>query len=544
MLNSILANVIAGLGLLFSGLRLIDANLRQATGRKLRSTIGRLTATRWLAAAVGLVTGALLQSSSGIVFILVSLVSSGLTSVRAVLPVVTWANVGCSVLIFVAVLDLRLGILYLIGVAGAAFAFDRSHRSHWLGALFGVGMLFYGIELMKAGAQPLKDLPWFANALSGNDESWILAFAGGVGFSFVTQSSTAVSILAIGLAETGLLSIYPAMMAIYGANIGSTVARMVVSSGLKGSVRQLTAYQDAIKFTGVAICVPLLYLEVFAGIPLVHALASSMATRIDHQLAIVFLTFNLIPAAAFTALQSPVLRLLERWLPAEAHEDLSKPEFLYDEALNEPATALDLIAREQLRLTRRLTAYLQAMRTPRGSPERERAQRVHAPFATLTSRIEQFEHELMNRQLGPAETERLTKLQSRLSLTVYLEDSLRVLASATESVVPTTRVGEVVSSFVEALDFVLLTLIEAVESPDAESVDLLLQITGDRGELMERIRQECLTDQQAISASDRAVLLQATSIFERVIWMTQRLGRLVDEQRGEERSGGRVMVTT
>ena len=59
----------------------------------------------------------------------------------------TWANVGCCALVFASVLDLRFAILYLIGLAGAAFAFDRSHRSHALGAVFGVGMLFYGIEL-------------------------------------------------------------------------------------------------------------------------------------------------------------------------------------------------------------------------------------------------------------------------------------------------------------------------------------------------------------------------------------------------------------
>ena len=144
MLNSILANIIAGLGLIFSGLRMVDANLRQATGRRLRTTIGRLTENAWISAAVGIATGALVQSTSGIAFILVSLVTSGLTTVRAVLPIITWANVGCSALIFVAILDLRFVILYLIGLAGAAFAFDRSHKNHALGALFGVGMLFYG----------------------------------------------------------------------------------------------------------------------------------------------------------------------------------------------------------------------------------------------------------------------------------------------------------------------------------------------------------------------------------------------------------------
>src|SRR5262245_61653264 len=98
MLNSILANVIAGLGLFFSGLRIVDANLRQATGRQLRAIIARLTQRPAVAAVIGMLAGALVQSSSGIVFILVSLVSSGLTTVRRALPIVTWANVGCCAL--------------------------------------------------------------------------------------------------------------------------------------------------------------------------------------------------------------------------------------------------------------------------------------------------------------------------------------------------------------------------------------------------------------------------------------------------------------
>src|SRR5215475_13456796 len=168
MLNSILANLIAGLGLFFSGLRMIDGNLRQATGRRLRTAVGRITQNRWLSGIVGVLTGALLQSTSGIVFILVSLVASGLTTVRRALPIVTWANVGCCALLFAAVLDMRHGILYVLGFAGAAFAFDRTHKNVFLGAAFGVGMLFYGIQLMESGIEPLKQLPWFSELLIGN----------------------------------------------------------------------------------------------------------------------------------------------------------------------------------------------------------------------------------------------------------------------------------------------------------------------------------------------------------------------------------------
>src|SRR5262249_27217177 len=205
----------------------------------------------------------------GVVFILVSLVTSGLTTVRQALPVLTWANVGCSALIFATVLDLRVAILYLIGLAGAAFAFDRSHRSHALGAVFGIGMLFYGIELMKSGADPIKQYPWLTQGLNGDHRSYLVALVAGAVFSFVTQSSVAVSILAIGLAQTDLLGPFQTMMTIYGANVGSTFARRVLSSTLKGSVRQLTAYQDLFKLVGAILFVSLLYTESLGKVPLV-----------------------------------------------------------------------------------------------------------------------------------------------------------------------------------------------------------------------------------------------------------------------------------
>src|SRR5262249_1844416 len=220
---------------------MVDASLRESTGRQLRLVVRRLTTHPAVAALVGVITGALVQSSSGIVFILVSLVTSGLATVRQVLPILTWANVGCSSLVFAAVIDLRLAILYLVGVAGAAFAFNRSGRNHVFGAVFGVGMLFYGIELMKTRAEPLRARGWFVSALSGSSyHGYLIAVGASTAFSFATQSSVAVSILAIGLAQTGLLGPFPTMMAIYGANLGSTFSRMVLSSAFKGSVRQLT----------------------------------------------------------------------------------------------------------------------------------------------------------------------------------------------------------------------------------------------------------------------------------------------------------------
>src|SRR5262249_16759115 len=89
------------------------------------------------------------------------------------------------------------------------------------------------------------------------------------------------------------------------------------------------------------------------------------------------------------------------------------------------------------------------------------------------------------------------------------------------------RLGPLIATFVEGLDFVLMIMIQTLESGDHESFSLLLRITEDRGDMMERIRQDYLAEARSVGTADLAVLLEVTSVFERVIWMTQRFARLI-----------------
>jgi len=302
---------------------------------------------------------------------------------------------------------------------------------------------------------------------------------------------------------------------------------MVLTTGLRGSVRQLTAFQDLFKITGAVIFCTLLYIEVFARVPLVLALVRLLSTRVDRQMALVFLLFNLTMAVACTLALPAIADLLQYWLPADEQDDLSTPRFIFDEALDEPASALDLIDHEQRSLVRRLRGYTGAMRASPDAPEREKARLIHDPFAKVASRLDHFQHDLANRQLGAVEAERLAKLQNRLSLIVYLEDSVRELFGATTSIPRDGRLGQLIAQLTEGLDFILLTIIDALEE-GGEAVDLLTTITGDRSDLIERVRQRFLADDTAVNAAERAALLHITNVFERTTWMTHRLARMVD----------------
>ena len=63
---------------------------------------------------------------------------------------------------------------------------------------------------------------------------------------------------------------------------------------------------------------------------------------------------------------------------------------------------------------------------------------------------------------------------------------------------------------------------------NADSVRNASHLAEDHGDLMEQIRQSYLAEEGSVDARDRAVLLQVTNVFERTIWMTQRLARLID----------------
>ena len=149
---------LAGLTLFFTGVTSLRERLQQASGRRLRRSIARVTGRPWIAIPAGIGAGVVTQSASAVAFILAGMVATGMVELRAALPVIAASNVGTALLVFLAAFDLRTAVFYLIGVCGLALHFRVAPR--WegiLGALFSVGLLFLGLDLMKQAFAPLHE---------------------------------------------------------------------------------------------------------------------------------------------------------------------------------------------------------------------------------------------------------------------------------------------------------------------------------------------------------------------------------------------------
>src|SRR4029077_18314713 len=141
-------------------------------------------------------------------------------------------------------------------------------------------------------ASDVEHANWFSTFLRAWHGSTLMAFGLGTLASFLTQSTTTVALVSVALASAGQLNLGEAMTMIYGANLGSTLMRILLTQGRIGTLRQVSRFQDMFKIAGTVVFVGLFFLENVAGIPLVQALVVRVASSLPLQLATVNLMFN------------------------------------------------------------------------------------------------------------------------------------------------------------------------------------------------------------------------------------------------------------
>ena len=330
---------LAGLALFFFGVSGIRTNLQQLTGRRFRRLLTRWTNHRALAGAWGFVFGAITQSATAVAFIVAGLIDSGSLTVSRALMIVGWANVGTAVLVFLAAVNVQVAVLYLVGLTGLAVAFDVAPRfKPGLTALFSVGLLFLGLNLMKQAFAPLPGFHWFQTAAEFARGSDLGAAAFGLVLRTVIHSSSAIAVLAVILSHAGLLTDTQIVMLIFGAAIGVTVSSFLLSSELKGIPRQIVLFHGAINGVSGLLCVSLALLEKATGWPLVLSWVAAAPGGASARLsfAYLFVMLGAVGVAAVSRARAPVAQPL---VSSDARAGLSQPRHLQNEALHDPVCA-------------------------------------------------------------------------------------------------------------------------------------------------------------------------------------------------------------
>ena len=257
--QEIIFHFLGGLGLFLYSIKTMGDGLQQAAGDRLRYYIDKYTSNPFLGVLVGIVVTALIQSSTGVTVITVGLVSASLLTLRQAIGIIMGANIGTTVTSFIIGFKLGEYALPLIFLGTMFLFFTKNRTANNIGRiLFGVGGIFYALNLISAGMSPLKDLPQFKEYMVTLGQNPILGVVAGAVITVLIQASSATIGILQGLYAGGFLDLKGSLPVLFGDNIGTTLTVIIAAAGANVSAKRVAATHVTFNVLGTILCLILL----------------------------------------------------------------------------------------------------------------------------------------------------------------------------------------------------------------------------------------------------------------------------------------------
>jgi phosphate:Na+ symporter len=257
--NIIMHIILIGLVLFLLGIEGGKKGLENMVSIHLKNYIKSFNANFFLSVLIGIIITSILQSSSAVTVLLISLLDVNLIKFKTALGIVMGANIGTTItiqIISLPILDIYPYMIY----SGIFFMITGIllRKKLWnIGLfIFSFGIVFYGLELMTG----------FFNQLSFQEIIKELLFLGantplkGVFWGLITtaiiQSSSAVTAILISLAKNNLITLSTAIAIALGSNIGTCITAFLASVSTGKESKRLALGHLFFNLTGVLILLP------------------------------------------------------------------------------------------------------------------------------------------------------------------------------------------------------------------------------------------------------------------------------------------------
>lgn len=242
-LLGIVPTVIGGLGIFMLGMKHMSDGLQATAGNRLRRMISMVTNNRFMAVGIGTLVTSIIQSSSVTTVMCVGFVNSGFMTLHQAIGVTLGANIGTTMTAWILAIKIGKYGLPILGIAALIYRFGKRERLRYLALMaMGIGMVFFGLELMSDGFKPLRAMPefcvWFHKFQADTYLGVIKCALVGCILTCVVQSSSATIGITIGMATAGLIGFHTAAALVLGENIGTTITALIASLGTTTNARR------------------------------------------------------------------------------------------------------------------------------------------------------------------------------------------------------------------------------------------------------------------------------------------------------------------
>lgn len=358
----IIMGMLGGLALFLFGLDRMAMALKLITGDKLRQILAKLTTNRFTGAAAGAAVTSIIQSSSVTTVLVVGFISAGLMNLSQSIGIIMGANIGTTMTAQVIAFKVTHYALFIIATGfSLSFFVKRDCIRQYGKMIMGLGLVFYGMQLMSDGARPLQSYTPFIDAMK-NMNTPLLGIVFGAVFTALVQSSSATTGIVIVLASQGLLSLDAGIALIFGANIGTCFTAWLASIGKSIDAKRAVTVHILFNLAGVIVWfmfIPELSSTVRYISPQTNELndIAKLAAETPRQIANAHSVFNITNTFLFIWFVGPIGKIVMRIIPDRPSTvaEEAKPKYLDPDLLNTPALALDAVRLELSRMGTRVT---------------------------------------------------------------------------------------------------------------------------------------------------------------------------------------------
>ena len=395
---------LGGLAFFLFGVKYMSNALQNVAGDKLRSFLEKGTRTPVRGVLLGALVTAIIQSSSGTTVLTVGLVNSGLLTLRQAIGVIMGANIGTTVTAYLIGFKLEHYALPVLALGVFLLFFFKNKKVVNMGqVLFGLGMLFYGMETMGKGFSPLRNSEFFLNLMVNIEGRAILGVLVGAIFTALVQSSSATIGVLQELAYQGAITYGQAVPILFGDNIGTTITALLAAIGTSVAAKRTALSHCLFNLLGTMIFLPLFMFGIFPEMVrlftnyICFLLPGFEGTweviNVKMQLAQTHGVFNL----SNTLIQFPFVSFLAamvtRIIPGEDIVTRFEPEYLEPRLLANPPVALGQVGREVIRmgiLAKKSLEYAAAYFFTELKTEAEKAVQIEKVINNLQRKITDY----------------------------------------------------------------------------------------------------------------------------------------------------------
>lgn len=352
-----IATMLGGAALLLFGMFKVNSAFQEIAGQNIRSILTKFTSTRLKGFFTGFIVTGINQSSTATLLLQITLTSAGVMTFFQAMSVTIGASVGSTVTGQLVAFKLVDYALIITAVGYFLSFFSKRRKIIEIGdAIFGFGLLFFGMKLMSDSMLPITlNNELLATIATLQSPLWLILF--GIFFTILTQSSGATVGIIIVLASSGILSLLQGICICLGAQIGTCFTAIVASITQPRSGKRVMFWHLGYQILGVVLVYPFISFVYYKGelcwIYFVKYFTSNfiLSNDIARQIAMSHTLVTLF--TAFIIL--PLVPLLHKFImfiyPNSAVEKIFGTAFIDDKYIKEPEKALKLSKQEIERLS-------------------------------------------------------------------------------------------------------------------------------------------------------------------------------------------------